>query len=46
VDVTDIFDFGSSLLFLRTERPVPRSDSTVPSKNDYQVLVSVALEID
>lgn len=45
VDITDIFDFEASFLFLRTEDPPPRSDGTVPAKNDYQIIVSVALEI-
>jgi putative salt-induced outer membrane protein YdiY len=46
VDITDIFDFEASFLFLRTENPPPRADGTVPEKNDYQFVVSVALEID
>lgn len=46
VEITDIFDFETSFLFLRTEDPAPRADGTVPSKNDYQIIVSVALEID
>jgi putative salt-induced outer membrane protein YdiY len=45
IEITDIFDFETSFLFLRTEDPVPRSDGTVPSGNDYQFIVSVALEI-
>jgi hypothetical protein len=46
VEITDIFDFETSFLFLRTEDPVPRADGTKPSSNDYQLIVSVALEID
>ena len=45
IEITDIFDFETSFLFLRTEDPVPRSDGTVPSGNDYQFIVSVALEV-
>jgi putative salt-induced outer membrane protein YdiY len=46
VEINDIFDFETSFLFLRTENPVPRADGTVPASNDYQLIVSVALEID
>lgn len=45
VEITDIFDFETSFLFLRTEEPPPRADGTVPEKNDYQLIVSVALEL-
>jgi len=45
VEVTEIFDFETKFIFLRTENPPPRSDGTVPAKNDYQLIVSVALEI-
>ncbi|MBW2510119.1 MAG: DUF481 domain-containing protein [Deltaproteobacteria bacterium] len=45
VDITDIFDFAASFLFLRTEDHPPRADGTVPARNDYQIIVSVALEI-
>lgn len=46
LEITDIFDFETSFLFLRTEDPPARSDGAVPAKNDYQLIVSVALEID
>jgi len=46
VEVTDIFDFETSFLFLRTEQPQPRADGTTPESNDYQLIVSVAFEID
>ena len=46
VEVTDIFDFETKFIFLRTENPAPRADGTVPASNDYQLIVSVALEID
>ncbi len=44
VDVTDILDFEGTFRFYRTENPPPRADGTVPKKNDYQVIVSLALE--
>ena len=46
VEITDIFDFETSFLFLRTEEPQPRADGTVPAQNDYQLIVSMALEYD
>jgi putative salt-induced outer membrane protein YdiY len=46
VEITDIFDFETSFLFLRTEDPPPREDGTTPESNDYQLIVSVALELD
>jgi putative salt-induced outer membrane protein YdiY len=45
VEITDIFDFETSFLFLRTEDPPPREDGTTPESNDYQIIVSVALEL-
>ncbi|MGB3051158.1 MAG: DUF481 domain-containing protein [Polyangiales bacterium] len=45
VEITDIFDFETTFKFFRTERPPPRSDGTVPEKNDYQLIVGLALEI-
>ncbi len=45
IDLTTIFYFETSFLFLRTENPPPRADGTFPSKNDYQLIVSIALEI-
>jgi len=44
IEVTDMIDFAPSFLFLRTENPEPEADGTVPKKNDYQVVVSLALE--
>ena len=46
VEITEIFDFSGEFLFLRTENPPPRADGTEPAKNDYQFIVSVALDID
>lgn len=44
VDVTEIFDLDVTFNFYRVEEPGPRSDGTVPQKNDYQVVVGVTLE--
>lgn len=46
IEITDIFNFVNSFLFLRTRDPEPRSDGTVPKKNDYQVVVSLAIKIN
>lgn len=46
IGITDVFDFETSVLFLRTEDPPPRADGTEPEKNDYQLIVSVALDFD
>ncbi len=46
VEITDIFDFETNFIFLRTEEPLPRADGTVPARNDYQLTVGVALDID
>ena len=46
VEITDMFNFVNSFLFLRTRDPEPRSDGTVPKKNDYQVVVSLAIKIN
>jgi len=45
VEITDIFDLETTFKFYRTERPVPRADGTIPERNDYQLIVSLALEI-
>ena len=45
IEVTDVFDFETSFLFLRTENPPPRLDGTSPAKNDYQLIIGVALDI-
>ena len=46
VEITDIFDFETKFIYLRTEEPLARADGTVPAKNDYQMTVGVALDID
>jgi hypothetical protein len=45
VEITDILDLQTTFKFYRTENPPPRADGTVPEKNDYEVIVSLALEI-
>jgi len=45
VEITDIFDLETTFKFYRTERPPPRADGSVPKRNDYQLIVSLALEI-
>lgn len=43
--MTTILYFDTSFLYLRTEEPFPRSDGTIPKKNDYQVVVGISLRI-
>lgn len=45
VEVTDILDLETTLKFYRTENPPPRADGTQPKKNDYEFIVSLALQI-
>jgi putative salt-induced outer membrane protein YdiY len=45
VEITDIFEFETSFIFLRTEKPPPREDGSVPESNDYQLIVGVALKL-
>jgi len=45
VEVTEILDLETTFKFYRTENPPPRADGTVPKKNDYEFIVSLALEI-
>lgn len=45
VEVTDIFDLETTFKFFRTENPPPKADGTVPKKNDYELIVGLALEI-
>jgi len=46
VGVGDVFDFEVTFTFLRTEDPPPRADGSVPERNDYQLIVGVAFDID
>jgi putative salt-induced outer membrane protein YdiY len=43
--ITSILHFNTSFLYLRTEQPFPRSDGTVPKKNDYQIVVGISLRL-
>ena len=43
--VTTILYFNTAFLFLRTEDPFPRSDGSVPKRNDYQITFGVSLRI-
>jgi hypothetical protein len=45
IKITDRFDFQPSFLFLRTREPTQRADGTTPAKNDYQLVVSLALSL-
>jgi putative salt-induced outer membrane protein YdiY len=45
VEINDIFDLETTFKFFRTERPPPRADGSVPKRNDYQLIVGLALEI-
>ncbi len=46
VEITDMFNFVTSFLYLRTRDPLPRADGTEPKPNDYQVVVSLAFKIN
>jgi putative salt-induced outer membrane protein YdiY len=43
--VTTILYFNTSFLYFRTEQPFPRSDGTVPKRNDYQFVVGITLRV-
>jgi hypothetical protein len=43
--VTTLLHTNISFLYLRTEQPFPRSDGTIPKKNDYQVVFGISLRI-
>lgn len=45
IGITDVLDFETSFLFLRTEDPPARADGTQPEKNDYQIMIGLALDI-
>ncbi len=45
VRVTTLLHTNISFLYLRTEQPFPRSDGTVPKKNDYQIVFGISLRI-
>ncbi len=43
--LTDILDFDVSLIWDRTQNPQARSDGTVPKKDDYQLLLTLGVDI-
>ena len=45
IEVTNIFDFTFTFLFLRTEEPYQRENGTFPEKNDYFFVLGVALQL-
>lgn len=45
IEITNIFNFDVSFLYLRTEEPPPRANGTFPVKNDFQLIFSVALQL-
>ena len=44
--VVSILEFETVFTFFRTERPPPTADGTVPKRNDYQVVIGLALKIN
>ena len=47
IELTFVLDLDISFLYLRTEQPAPSPDPTAPpiQKNDYQLVVSLSLEL-
>jgi len=45
MEITNIFNFNVSFLYLRTEEPPPRANGTFPVKNDFQLILGVALQL-
>lgn len=47
IELTSVIDLDISFLFLRTEQPGPPPDAADPplEKNDYQLIVGIALEL-
>jgi hypothetical protein len=47
IELTFVLDLDISFLYLRTEQPAPPPDPTAPplQKNDYQLVVSISLEL-
>lgn len=43
--LTDILDFDISFIWDRTQNPQARSDGTVPKKDDYQLLLTLGVDI-
>ena len=47
IELTFVLDLDISFLYLRTEQPAPSPDPTAPplQKNDYQLVVSISLQL-
>jgi len=45
VEITDVVNVQMSFLFLRTRDPLPKSDGTVPKKDDYQIVFGFGFKI-
>lgn len=45
IGLTSAIDLDISFLFLRTERPAPQPEDPQLEKNDYQLIVGIALEL-
>ena len=46
IKIASIFRLTTEFMYLRTERPLPREDGTVPKSNDYQLVVGVEVKIN
>lgn len=45
IALTDILDFDISFVWDRTQDPQPRSDGTVPKRDDFQLLLTFGVDI-
>ena len=45
IELTTVLDFNVSFVWDRTQDPQPRSDGTVPKKDDYQLLLTLGVDI-
>jgi Protein of unknown function, DUF481 len=45
IELTSILDFNISFVWDRTQDPQPRSDGSVPKKDDYQLLLTLGVDI-
>ena len=43
-ELTDVLDFDISIIWDRTQRPVPKSDGTIPEKDDFKLIFSIAID--
>ncbi|MEM7137720.1 MAG: DUF481 domain-containing protein [Myxococcota bacterium] len=44
-EVTNLLYFQTTFLYLRTEEPWPRADSTLPAKNDFFLTFGISLQL-